>query len=594
MDAHAKAFTFLGNEGQVSIPFFQRPYVWDEANWSELLADLSNADRRHFLGSLILKQERAATGEPKRVTVIDGQQRLTTLSVLLKAIYDSLPIDIRENCKDAVRTHLFFKRNQTDRNYLVRIQHSHVDATAYSAVIKAGLDGPAFDMGTGSQNRIIRCYRYYRCELEKRPEADLIELFERILHPQEKMLVVIDLLEDDDEQTIFDTTNTAGVRLSGADVIKNALFQSLIQLVGDDKQLVVDVYKRTWERVFLFDDDALRFWEAEKPTGRLMRDNSDVLLHALAVIGGFFDPDKHQLSDLPRLYKERIRRYKSAEELVSFVEEITRYADLYRDTIPEFRKDTLLSFSDPITRLFHVLDVLQISTFHPFVLFILHEHRSDQIRRDAILSSLERFVIRRVLAQHETKNFNKIARAFIADPQALAAEAKLTTDGDVVAGIRKISNKHAALVLFWIELRRRSRDHKYDITELKYDYSLEHIMPQKWEQHWGEIPDKRDASGGVMSRDDAKKDRHDKVYWLGNMTLLTSELNSSLRNFAFQKKVAGDGRKKGIKAYGLLSITHDDIVEPYERGETVWDESRIVKRTDALARELLSIWCESV
>src|SRR4051812_46086537 len=91
MDAGAKSFTFLGNEGQVTIPFFQRGYVWNEANWTDLLTDLLtdlfNANRRHFLGSLILKQQRSASGEPKNVTVIDGQQRLTTLSILLKALF---------------------------------------------------------------------------------------------------------------------------------------------------------------------------------------------------------------------------------------------------------------------------------------------------------------------------------------------------------------------------------------------------------------------------------------------------------------------------------------------------------------------------
>src|SRR5437868_10843089 len=140
MDAEAKSFTFLGNEGQFTIPFFQRGYVWDEANWTELLTDLFNANRRHFLGSLILKQQRSASGEPKSVTVIGGQQRLTTLSILLKAVFDSLPADLKENCEPAVRTHLFFKRYQTDRKYLVRIQHSHVDASAHTAVIKAGFD----------------------------------------------------------------------------------------------------------------------------------------------------------------------------------------------------------------------------------------------------------------------------------------------------------------------------------------------------------------------------------------------------------------------------------------------------------------------
>lgn len=590
MDAEAKSFTFLGNEGQVTIPFFQRGYVWDEASWTDLLTDLFNASRRHFLGSLILKQQRSVSGEPKNVTVIDGQQRLTTLSILLKALFDSLPADLKENCKPAVRTHLFYKRYQTDRNYLVRIQHSHVDASAYTAVIKAGLDGPAIDANGNSANRILRCYSFFCKELAKRPVEELTGLFNRILHPQEKMLVVIDLVEDDDEQTIFDTTNTAGVRLSGSDVIKNALFQRVIQLLKDDVQEAVKLYDRTWARVFLLDDETIQFWEKKKLTGRFMRDNSEVLLHSIAVIKGFYDPDKHLLSDLSKLYKAQIARFESAAELVAFIEEITRYADLYRAKIPEFETDVALSFSDASVRLFHILDVLQISTFHPFILYVLHEHRADEARCAAILLQLERFVVRRVLAQQETKNFNKIARDFITNPSALATEAEQTTDEEVVNGLKAISNKNAALVLFWVELRRRSLDRKYDSTELKYDYSLEHIMPQKWEQYWKDLPEKRDASGGIMAPDDAKKDRYEKVYWLGNMTLLTSSLNSSLRNYPFQKKMSGDGRKKGIKAYASLSITHDDIVEPFDRDDTIWDETKIEDRTDALSEEVLGIW----
>jgi hypothetical protein len=522
-----------------------------------------------------------------------GQQRLTTLSILLKAVFDSLPAEIKENCKPAVRTHLFFKRYQTDPNYLVRIHHSHVDAAAYTAVIKAGLDGPAIDAIGNSPNRILRCYSFFCAEMAKRPLEDATRLFNRILHPQEKMLVVIDLLEDDDEQTIFDTTNTAGVRLSGSDVIKNALFQRVIQLQNDDGQGAVELYDRTWAQVFLHDDETIQFWERKKLTGRLMRDNSEVLLHSIAVIKGFYDPDKHLLSDLSKLYKAQIARLRSAAELVGLIEEITRYAKLYRDKIPEFETEVMLSFTDASLRLFHILDVLQISTFHPFILYVLHEHRADEARCAAILLQLERFVVRRVLAQQETKNFNKIARDFITNQGALATAAEQTTDEEVANGLKKaISNKNAALVLFWIELQRRSKDKKFDTAELKYDYSLEHIMPQKWEQYWKDLPEKHDAAGGIMGPDDAKKDRYEKVYWLGNMTLLTSSLNSSLRNFAFQKKMAGDGRKKGVKAYASLSITRDDIVEPFDRGDTIWDETKIAKRTDALSKEVLGIWGE--
>jgi uncharacterized protein with ParB-like and HNH nuclease domain len=590
MDAKGKSFSFLGNEGQVTIPFFQRGYVWTESNWSDLLADLLNTNRRHFLGSLILKQQRPISGEPKNVMVIDGQQRLTTLSILVKAVFDSLPVDIRDNCKPAVRTHLFFKRNPTDRNYLVRIKHSHVDADAYSAAIKAGLDGPEMAPDAHSPNRIVRCYGYFRSELEKRSEEEIAGLFNRVLHPEERMLVVIDLDEADDEQTIFDTTNTAGVRLSGADIVKNAIFQRAIQLLSDEQQGAIALYDRTWKEVFLQDDETVQFWEKEKLTGRIKRDNSEILLHSFAIIKGFYDPDEHLLSDLSKLYKDTIAQLKSEDELVEFIEELTRYAVLYRAKIPEFGIDSAFSFSDASRRLFHILDVLQISTFHPFILHVLHTHRADETRAAAILSEFERFLIRRVLAHHETKNFNKLARDFISDSTSLSKEAESTTDEDVVKGLKDISNKNAALVLFWIELRRRSLDRKFDTSELKYDYSLEHIMPQKWEQHWKNLPDKRNSAGEIMGLEEAKQDRNEKVYWIGNMTLLTSSLNSSLKNYTFEKKVVGDGRKKGVKAYASLSITNDDIVAPYDRGESNWDEARIIERTNLIAKEVLAIW----
>ena len=115
-------------------------------------------------------------------------------------------------------------------------------------------------------------------------------------------------------------------------------------------------------------------------------------------------------------------------------------------------------------------------------------------------------------------------------------------------------------------------------------------MPQKWEEHWKVIPRKYNADGSEMIDEEAKKDRDSKVYWIGNMTLLTSSLNSALRNYVFEKKMNGEGRKKGIKAYSDLSITKDDIVTPFENGDTVWDENKIIARTANIENEVNQIW----
>lgn len=153
-----------------------------------------------------------------------------------------------------------------------------------------------------------------------------------------------------------------------------------------------------------------------------------------------------------------------------------------------------------------------------------------------------------------------------------------------------IYNKNAALLLFWIELYRRNRDQKHDTTELKFNYSLEHVMPQKWEEYWSNV-DVIDELGQVYTdKVAAKIYRNRMIYSIGNMTLLKSALNTSLRNYEFSKKIEGDGNKKGIKHYADLWITRNDIVEPFIGGDKIWNESKIAQRTKELAEDILKIW----
>lgn len=93
MEAHEAAFAFMNGAIRVEIPFFQRGYVWNKDNWRDLIEDLLDDKSSHFLGSIILKYKKTASGEIPRWSLIDGQQRLTTLSVLLRACYDNLPLD---------------------------------------------------------------------------------------------------------------------------------------------------------------------------------------------------------------------------------------------------------------------------------------------------------------------------------------------------------------------------------------------------------------------------------------------------------------------------------------------------------------------
>lgn len=594
MEAKAKSFTFLADEGCVQIPFFQRGYVWNRNNWEDMLTDLLEFNKSHFLGSLILKQQSAITGEPKKVLVIDGQQRLTTLSILLKVIYDLFDEETKKNTCNELLKYLFYKRYATDKKYIIKINHSRIDSLYFKRVIGEVNDGVISNFPINEisridekQNRILQCYKFFFDSLKTEPDEKKNMLFNHLLNSENKIIVLIDLSEHDNEQSIFDTINSAGIRLSGTDIVKNALFQRAMELI--DKEDVVNLYEKYWEDLFAIDDDAINFWSTQKSTGRLMRDNSEILLQTIAVIKGIFDPDKHTLSELPDLYKEKIR-LSNVDEILGFIKEINEYAQIYRNNIPEFDSSTLFCFDNNLQRVFHILDVCEISTFHPYVVFLIKQYSEDNSILNNKLYQLEKFIIQRVIAQKETKSYNKLCKEFISNEDFIIQKINEIDKEELFSGIKNISNKYATLLLFWIELSRRSNDKMQSVKELKYNYSLEHIMPQKWEEYWKDVKVYDDSDQEILDLEQSKLTRNRRLYSLGNMTLLNSRLNTSLRNFNFQRKIEGEGRKKGIRHYSELWITKKDIIDSYDNGQKEWNEKQIKIRELALTNEILEIW----
>jgi hypothetical protein len=597
MKANAMSLTFLATEGAVKIPFFQRGYVWDKSNWEDILNDLLVSSKSHFLGSLILKQQESQTGNPKEVLVIDGQQRLTTLSILLKALYYTFDDATKVNCEASINTHLFYKKRPTESTLHIKILHSRIDSTYYTKVIRDGLGeeelnkiiiGDDTTKTNSKDNKILQCFKYFVSQLRTKDPQERQDLFDRLLNTENKILVLIDLTDQEDEQAIFDTINSAGVRLSAADIIKNAIFQKALE-VYESQDEVITLYKLNWENVFSKDDDTVNFWDTPRSTGRLMRDNIEILLHSISVIKGFFDPDKHTLSDLSVLYKQFISTLDKSR-LNNFIEEIAKYARLYREKILAFDNSTLFSFSDENQRLFHILHICEISTFHPYLLFLFFKNENDDARLKQELFKFEKFIIRRVITKKETKSYNKTCKDFINKNSLIDSRIAEISDNEVLTGLENVTNKYASLLLFWIELKRRNDDSMQSLKELKYNYSLEHIMPQKWEEHWSSVP-VIDINGvPIPNIEAARKERYSRIYSIGNMTLLNSSLNTSVRNYLMERKINGEGRKKGIRHYADLGITKNDILIPFDNGDKVWNEIKINRRTNALGNEILNIW----
>ena len=134
------------------------------------------------------------------------------------------------------------------------------------------------------------------------------------------------------------------------------------------------------------------------------------------------------------------------------------------------------------------------------------------------------------------------------------------------------------------------------MKELHYNYTLEHILPQTWEANWKTVDVyDEDCKTIISDVNKAKKFRYERLYSIGNMTLLSGPLNSSVSNYDFERKIIGvpkQGRKrekKGMKDYNELSLAKE-ILEPYNNGDKIWDERKIIPREKKLHDEIVKIW----
>ncbi len=631
MEAHEKSFTFMSGPIRIEIPFFQRGYVWNNDNWRDLIMDLLDDNSSHFLGSIILKALKTESGEIPRWSLIDGQQRLTTLSILLRACYDNLPLstyddEIQGDLKRQMQDMLFFKEKSISAIRKAKIQHSLVDAPSFNKVIRGEMTGKLDEIIMPDEvtkdkklsDGILQCYKFF-CRYLANNDTQTAKLWELLLNQNAKVLVKIDLEANENEQAIFDTVNSAGVRLTCADTIKNSIFQHAIDKVDEickskniitiqihddamditSKEDVVEIYKNTWERTFGIDGVTIEYWATPRSLGRITRDNLEILLHCVALIKGIYNPEKHKMSDLPTIYKEYSKNL-NTKELLEFIIEICNYGEIYRKFFCSFDATTLYSYNNPIQRVFHVLNVCGISTFHAYILKLLSNYDDldeENLPSDLVnkLKILEKIAIRYVICGSSTKNFNKNCAELLSGKitiNDLIKDRQNEINDDIFSKkLKSISNKHATLLLFWLELKRRYNDTKCGEKELKYCYTLEHIMPQKWKEFWPVgSPSVKDYGTGqeIQDVDLAEETRAAAIYEIGNMALLVSNLNSSVRNYEFKRKMEGEGRKAGIKKYDYLLYTKD-VTSLYDKGE-IWDEISIRKRTEEITQEILKEW----
>ena len=556
------------------VPFYQRAYVWTEKLWSRFIRDMeyiSKTDEEYFIGSVILKKLGASGIETARWAVVDGQQRLTTLAVFYKVI----------SLKDPNLHNPFDKRFRLDNNDL-SIKHSLNDKEAFDKIANLTQD---VELDGEDKSNLIKAYNYFR------NNVDVSKI--NHLHIQARLWFIAIYLEaNENEHKIFDTINSLGMSLNTEELLKNHLFTSA----------TLDDYRAIWRPVFEADDACLTYWKTETSVGSMGKKTlSDRFFHTLLQII-MHDP-RNNISSADR---SEFRKYDDESEFnnyqkviesgswdkIEFAKEVTAYASIFKQIYSKKAiQDDPESSKTPLKRILLVIFTLDVYTAIPYLLYIL-KNVADTAEQDKIFTLLESYIIRRQICNKVVKNYSDLFTESLIGQQILTYDAlveylsnkkpyeslHMPYDAEIEDSFGSNSNltaEKARGILYLLESKLREVAGSQTVLHPFTKYTLEHLMPQKWEDNW-EIP----SGLNEVEEFEFKNNRNKVIATLGNMAIITQGLNSSASNNKWKKKLDGGLRDKA----GDL-LTMKDVVN-----KSKWDESTIASRAEWLAGKANEVW----
>ena len=585
------------------IPLYQRQYSWrDEPQIALLWEDIQRSVKQietdrttvvpHFMGAIVISQIKTYGDQVQAFEVIDGQQRLTTFQLLLAALRDVATEQGSRYAPEVGKYLLNDGLMEADEKEKYKLWPSITDRRAFVKLIDptadlsnlAGLDENDALVGklatlayAAFRNRIMRHVTVDGVYQEKQLKI----LFEAL---KEGLAVVsIELEGGDDPQTIFETLNSRGVPLSPADLLRNFIFQRAKGIGQTDGTLNVDkLYEKHWLPL------DRQVWSQPTSRGRQTRANLDWMLtdHLAMNIGDIVSIDA-LFSGYRKWVLNKVPFASVTEEL----EAITATAAVEQRLFSP--KD-----GDPVGRFGLMANAFDVSTAMPLVVYLATQPDVAE-RLSEALDALESYILRRDICGLTTKNYNRFFVSLITrmrecernqTDELIAYLSSRTTDLDrwpddgelqrswVMREQYRTARQPRLRYIFEAIERAKHTSLTEDIL-IRSALTLEHIMPQKWQATWP-LP----GMEGLTEQEYAPelvaliRARNASINVLGNLTLITQALNSTVSNGPFTVKVPA------IKANAALALNRE--LGMFDR----WDESTIYERGEALFEVARDIW----
>jgi uncharacterized protein with ParB-like and HNH nuclease domain/predicted transport protein len=551
MDARkANIYKFLSGDKQYIIPVYQRIYSWEIEECKRLWFDIVDMQKKnkngHFVGSIVSITENDSPSDMSKFTIIDGQQRITTLMLLLLALRDYAFIHREEKSINWKKINNSFLKNpdeDDDSQYKLLLTETDKDILI-SLIEKRPID-------ENLNSRLISNYNYFFSNI-KNMDLSLQDIYEAIGKLQ---IVNINLDRTSDEpQVIFESLNSTGKELSESDLIRNFV------LMGLDNKQQKDIYKNIWRPM----EQLFRY---EKQTLLMDRFFRDYLTMKLA-----------RIPKLDKIYEE-FKMYTNNCEfstLEDLCKDLYMYARYYTNMIFEQGSNKNL------INLYKKIKYLKMEVAFPFLLKIHYDFERNLINEDELVSIIKlciSYVFRRNICDIPTNSLNKtfatLKNEINVDDyiNSIKAFFILKDDYKIFPNDEKFSSALKVKDIYHMRIRN------YILSSLENfnnkapinieNYTIEHIMPQTknlsnvWKKELGK---------------NYETVQKKYLHTIGNLTL--TAYNSEMSNKSFSEKMEMNG---GFKESALR-------LNSYVVKQNEWNEKIIKERASILVEKALLIW----
>ena len=552
----------LNTSRQFIVPIFQRNYSWQKNQYEQLWFDILRASKfkekqNHFIGSIVYIDMGTPAGRPQQLLLIDGQQRLTTISILLCAIKDYVQkfnLETKLINLAKIKNQFLYNSDEIDEDrykLLLNVQ----DKETYIKLI----DNTIFTVNKPTTN-IIKCYEFFYERIEDfiKQHGQIDEIYAGIF---KLSLVSISLDKDSDNpQMIFESMNSTGKDLSQTDLLRNYL---LMDLTPEKQTRLYQTYWKPMEELFgedIYKNDLNKF---------------DYFIRDFLTLKS----DTGYICKINNVY-ENFKRYYLDNNCEKFavLKDLFTYAKYYACI------DLLQENDDELKLYWQEFKKLDSHVVYPFLLKLYDDYsRQILIKEDfkKILQVVISYLWRRAICEIPT---NSLSKTFATLYQAVDKEdyvnsiikafvfkssyKRFPSDYEVREKLQTKDIYHFRLRKYLLEVLENYY-HKEPIDLNTANYTIEHIMPQNiehnllWQQMLGE---------------DWQEVHSLYLHSLGNLTI--TGYNAEMSNKSFVEKVNGESGFKHSHLKLNESIAQCDV----------WNKKAIQRRTNILTDIILKIW----